>query len=652
VKDFLDMSKFDFPEFKPRKYDFSEFDFSRGYDLLTNGFETDTAEQIPFVQQCHEFSMKYMDMNAWTFYSDPESFVYGSLKTAHDLKFDTPDLCWDAYNVEAEAIGAKLVTFDDLTPAIDNTTPLVTSEKDLAKLKPLDMNAGRIPFAMNVSSLFRDVTGIEPQLVFCAPFTLASHVMTFETLVLEMQDNPDYVHKVMTYLTDEVLAPYINEFCRRFPEVTVVPGSDAVSSLPFISLEMLEEFSLHYIERLRGLADNKPVVDNWWGDSFVDDQEQFWELKLRACPNYLKVQDPDLYRVGVQKAKDYARARDLPIMLGVSNNLLMTGPAIEIEKRIHEYLEIAEPGGKNLLYLCNFSSQTPVEMVKASVAAIHKYREGDRPWAGQHTSGTAEAADYEKFGKKKASDQDEPVQAKESNLNEDQEALLDELFDHVVDGEAEPAITAVTQALEDGISLNTILDDALIAAMEEVGGMFSEGTIFVPEMLLSARAMKGGLEVLRPQLTKTSVKPKGLVLLATVQGDVHDIGKNLVGMMLEGAGYSVVDMGVNVGIEDLLIKARELQPDVIGLSALLTTTMPQMGKFISAFRAADEPYPIIVGGAPLTQEFADAIGADGYGADAPGAVTLVRSLITEGSNWKKPAYQAAAHMAPVVEIRP
>ena len=620
------------------KFDFSEFDFSAGYQMLDDGFLDNKAEHIPFVQQCHEFSMKHMGTNAWKFYSDPESFLFGSLKTAHDFGFDTPDMCWDAYNVEAEAIGCDIAKFDDLTPAIDNTNPLVTCEKDLARLKPLDLRAGRIPFAMDVSHLFKEVTGVEPYLVYCAPFTLTSHVMTFEKLVLDMQDNPAYVHKVMTYLTDEVLAPYINEFCRRFPNVAVVPGSDAVASLPFITLEMMEEFALHYIERLRGLTNNKAIVDNWWGDSFVDDQEKFWEFKLRANPLYLKVQDPDLYRVGAQKAKDYATARDLPVMFGVSNNLLMQGPAVEIEKRIHEYLEIAEPSGKNLLYLCNFSSETPPEFVRASVAAINKFRNGDRPWTGQHTSGSPEAADYEKFGKRSEEEKENKVVDIFSNLSEENEALLDELFDNVVNGETEEAIERVQLALKKDIPLASILETSLIAAMEEVGGMFSDGEIFVPEMLLSARAMKGGLEILRPLLTESSVEPKGLVLLATVQGDVHDIGKNLVAMMLEGAGYKVHDMGVNNSGDDILEKARELKPDVIGLSALLTTTMPQMSKVIQQFRAEDEPYPIIVGGAPLTQDFADKIGADGYGADAPGAVNLVHTLVAnKQSNWKQVA---------------
>jgi 5-methyltetrahydrofolate--homocysteine methyltransferase len=185
----------------------------------------------------------------------------------------------------------------------------------------------------------------------------------------------------------------------------------------------------------------------------------------------------------------------------------------------------------------------------------------------------------------------------------------------------------VKEALTEGMGVHEILDDALIAAMDEVGEMFSEGTIFVPEMLLAARAMKAGLQVLRPLLTKSKAKPKGTVLLATVQGDVHDIGKNLVGMMLEGAGYIVIDLGVNATKEAILAKAEELAPDVVGLSALLTTSMPAMAKTVAAFKDAGHAAPVIVGGAPVTQDFADAIGAHGYGADAPGAVLKVGELV-------------------------
>ncbi len=215
-------------------------------------------------------------------------------------------------------------------------------------------------------------------------------------------------------------------------------------------------------------------------------------------------------------------------------------------------------------------------------------------------------------------------------MSEEQEEVLDEIFGSVVDGLDGEAVAGVHAALDGGLPLNRILDDALIAAMAEVGDLFSDGTVFVPEMLLSARAMKRGLELLRPLLTRSKTKPKGKVMLATVQGDVHDIGKNLVAMMLEGAGFEVVDLGVNMSPEDVVTGARHHDPDVVGLSALLTTTMPAMGRTIAAFGREGLSYPVIVGGAPVTSAFAERIGADGYAADAPAAVALVKTLVERG----------------------
>jgi 5-methyltetrahydrofolate--homocysteine methyltransferase len=146
-------------------------------------------------------------------------------------------------------------------------------------------------------------------------------------------------------------------------------------------------------------------------------------------------------------------------------------------------------------------------------------------------------------------------------------------------------------------------------------------------MLMAARAMKAGLELIRPILTQTGAPPKGKVMLATVQGDVHDIGKNLVGMMLEGAGYEVVDLGVNKTPEEILEMANKLDPDVVGLSALLTTSMPSMQKTVALFKKLQSKYPVIVGGAPVTEEFARVIKADGYGENAPHAVETVHRLV-------------------------
>jgi 5-methyltetrahydrofolate--homocysteine methyltransferase len=172
-----------------------------------------------------------------------------------------------------------------------------------------------------------------------------------------------------------------------------------------------------------------------------------------------------------------------------------------------------------------------------------------------------------------------------------------------------------------------ILNEGLIGAMDEVGKQFGCGQLFVPEMLVAAEAMKNGLEVLRPKLVDADIKPRGTVVIGTIQGDLHDIGKNLVAMMLEGAGFSIVDLGVDVAPEKFLEVAQEKQPQIVAMSALLTTTMPNMGNCINALKNAAIDAKVIVGGAPGNQEYASKIGADGYSSDAPGAVEIAKNLV-------------------------
>ncbi len=163
--------------------------------------------------------------------------------------------------------------------------------------------------------------------------------------------------------------------------------------------------------------------------------------------------------------------------------------------------------------------------------------------------------------------------------------------------------------------------------MDEVGRLFSDGDLFVPEMLRSAKVMKAGLEILKPHLAEGASTSRGTVVIGTVKGDMHDIGKNLVSMMLEGGGFTVIDLGVDVETEAFIAAARENDANVIALSALLTTTMPAMERTIKAVKEAGMANMAIIGGAPVTQAFADKIGADGYSADAPGAVKLVKQLV-------------------------
>jgi 5-methyltetrahydrofolate--homocysteine methyltransferase len=206
-----------------------------------------------------------------------------------------------------------------------------------------------------------------------------------------------------------------------------------------------------------------------------------------------------------------------------------------------------------------------------------------------------------------------------------EEEILDALYDHTLDGEAEPVVELTNEALELGMDPLTILFDSLIPALEEVGRLFEEGEYFVPEMLVSARAMAGAMNILKPLIAESGAKPIGKFVMGTVKGDIHDIGKNLCNIMLEGAGFEVYDLGVNVPPEQFVAAIREHQPDAVGFSAFLTTTMPMFKPNIEAIKEAGfrDKVKIFVGGAPVTQEYADTVGADGY---APDASSLVRAV--------------------------
>jgi 5-methyltetrahydrofolate--homocysteine methyltransferase len=205
---------------------------------------------------------------------------------------------------------------------------------------------------------------------------------------------------------------------------------------------------------------------------------------------------------------------------------------------------------------------------------------------------------------------------------------LKQIYQGIIDGQQEVVAAGVDAALQAGVPARTILEEGMLAAMAEVGRLFEEGECYVPEMLISSRAMKAGLGKLQPSLIQTDVKVAGTVAVGTVKGDLHDLGKNLVGMMLEGAGFKVKDLGVDVSPEAFVAAADEV--DVIGLSALLTTTMGSMKQTLEALDAAGKrsKVKVIVGGAPVTEDFARQIGADGYAADASKAVALTESMIS------------------------
>ncbi|MCY3820561.1 MAG: B12-binding domain-containing protein [Gammaproteobacteria bacterium] len=217
----------------------------------------------------------------------------------------------------------------------------------------------------------------------------------------------------------------------------------------------------------------------------------------------------------------------------------------------------------------------------------------------------------------------------------DDEELVEQMHDDLYDGLRDEIIEGTEILLARGWAADRVLNDALVGGMTIVGIDFRDGILFVPEVLLAANAMKGGMAVLRPLLAETGAKPVGKMVIGTVKGDIHDIGKNLVGMMMEGAGFEVVDIGINNSVEDFLEALQEHNPDILGMSALLTTTMPYMKVVIDELLAQSirDDYIVLVGGAPLNEEFGKAVGADAYCRDAATAVDTAMNLMRARHNY-------------------
>ena len=211
------------------------------------------------------------------------------------------------------------------------------------------------------------------------------------------------------------------------------------------------------------------------------------------------------------------------------------------------------------------------------------------------------------------------------------EDLTAQMHDDLYDGLGEEIEEGTNILLSRGWDANRVLNDALVEGMRIVGIDFRDGILFVPEVLLAANAMKAGMAILRPLLAETGAEPIGKIVIGTVKGDIHDIGKNLVGMMLEGAGFEVIDLGINTDVDEYLAALDEHKPDILGMSALLTTTMPYMKVVIDTMveRGLRDGYIILVGGAPLNEEFGDAIGADAYCRDAAVAAETASAKVAE-----------------------
>lgn len=353
------------------------YDFTDGFRQLT-GAHDGTGDRVPVFAQIHEFAMQRSTVSGKTFYTSPEVYVRGILETVNAFDIDIPDIVWDAYNLEAEALGVNVIYPDNQSPVLDQSQTVIESEKDLAKLKAPDPYAsGRLPFALECMRVFKALAGVPSPLTFCAPFSLAALLVGYEKLVLAIYDNPRFVTRVLDFLTEQVLVPFINAAFQEFEDCPGADGADALASLPFLTQSMLDEFCIPYILRLKEICGPRVVVRNWWGDAYTDDPESFWFQKLKVSPGVLEVQDPDLFKIGPERVMDFAQKHNLTVIFGIDQKLLAQGSAAEIKQRVKTYVRIGARQKKLIVYLCNLNRDTPPENIRAAVGTVKQFGHHD-----------------------------------------------------------------------------------------------------------------------------------------------------------------------------------------------------------------------------------------------------------------------------------
>jgi uroporphyrinogen decarboxylase len=347
--------------------------FQKGYVRLQKAIEG-IPDCVPFTSQMHEFAMAWSGTKGSKFYTDANALVTGIVKTAEDFDFDLPGLGYDVYNIEAEALGQKLVFSEGQAPAINKTSRLLREKKDFLSLKPpLPGSSGRMSFVLKALRLYRKRTGISPTIQFCAPFSLAALLRGYENLIYDLYEDTGFAHNLLSFLTEEVIAPWINVQQAEFSESASAIGADALCSPPMVNTTLIKNFSIPYIRRLRELCKGPVSVINWWGESHVRNPIELLTLKLEVASGLIRAQDPDVAILGPKIFKEFAVKNNVVLELGVGDGILNRGPEREISNRIKHYMHKASQGGKFILYLSSLNADTPPKNIKIAVAAIRKY---------------------------------------------------------------------------------------------------------------------------------------------------------------------------------------------------------------------------------------------------------------------------------------
>ena len=437
------------------------------------------------------------------------------------------------------------------------------------------------------------------------PWSLAYHFFGIERFMMDTFSDAPKVHAILDRL---------KEFTIIFGKAQIEAGADALNVCEHITADLIrpEAYSTFLMKVDQDIKKELPVPIILHCCGKTMDRIDLFNQSGFECFNF-------------ESANDAAELRSkatVSLCGNINNpNTILSGTPEDVEREVFYALD----SGVDILAP---ECAAPVNGKLANVTAVREAR--DRYYNGDRV-GAAPTISLPGLGT-------QPVPVKSRTVPEDEpkaelSPTLREIYDTVVDmrkGETAPLVAAEVAR---GTDVQVILDTALIAAMEEVGNLFADGTYFVPEMLMAAMEMKAGLEIIRPILTASGIPPRGTVVIGTVRGDVHDIGKNLYGMMMEGAGYNVVDVGVRKSADEFIDALAEHDADILGMSAMLTTTMPYMKIVVDEMtrRGIRDDYTILVGGAPLNDQYGKSFGADAYCVDAGVGVQAANEALAKAT---------------------
>jgi uroporphyrinogen-III decarboxylase len=333
-------------------------------------------EYVPVFAQMHDHSAWLTGVPIQEYFTNPQTFVRSAILASEYYQFEFPMLVYNAYNIEAEALGQKLVYREDAIPEIDRRNPLIRTPSDLAHLRAPDPHtSGRMPFVLEANHIYRDITGICPNLTYCGPLTLAIQLRGYEQFITDTRENPAFLHELLTFLTEEVLAPWIKVLRQEAGGALLVVGVEAWASIPLVTLDILEEFLVPYVRRLQEICGEVEVpLGGMWGESCLKEPLRFLKLKLALGRGRdLSGFDPDVNVLGPELYKRVATEHGVPLRLGVDGHLVRNGPLEELVRRVKYYVRVGAPGGRFFMFLNVIPMDTPPQHIHAAVETIHSF---------------------------------------------------------------------------------------------------------------------------------------------------------------------------------------------------------------------------------------------------------------------------------------